>query len=78
MTQNEIVLHHLQQGKELTPLESLKEYGIMRLGARAYDLKQMGYDVRMKMVSNGKKHFASYYIPKEQYVQETTGQLVFV
>lgn len=39
MTQNEQVLRHLLENKKITSLEAIELYGIMRLGARIYDLK---------------------------------------
>lgn len=39
------VLQHLQAYGSITPLEAMQEYGIMRLGARIYDLKKMGYSI---------------------------------
>jgi hypothetical protein len=61
-TQNAMVLHHLQTIGPLTPLEALNRYGIMRLGARRYDLiHKMGYDVQTRIVKSGR--FAEYFLP---------------
>lgn len=49
MTQCEMVLNHLQTHGSITPLDAEKEYGIMRLGARIYDLKRQGYPISVKM-----------------------------
>ncbi len=38
MTQREMVLRHLQQFGSITPVEALREYGIMRLAARINEL----------------------------------------
>ena len=43
MTQSEKVLRHLQDYGSITPLEALQDYGIMRLGARIWDLKRQGH-----------------------------------
>lgn len=45
MSQCKRVLQHLQAYGSITPLEAMQEYGIMRLGARIYDLKKMGYSI---------------------------------
>lgn len=45
MTQNDKILAHLERFGSITPLEALELYGIMRLGARIYDLKRMGYKI---------------------------------
>lgn len=62
-TQNSIVLAHLKKGA-LTPLAALREYGIFRLGARIWDLRQAGHEIDREMVAQGKKHFAKYRLVK--------------
>lgn len=46
MTQNERILRHLQDFGSITALDALKDYGCMRLGARIWDLKRDGHDIR--------------------------------
>lgn len=46
MTQSQRILRHLQDFGSITPVEALHDYGIMRLGARIWDLKREGYDIR--------------------------------
>ena len=46
MTQNEAVLRHLLDNGGITSLEEMERYGIMRLGARIYDLKKQGYPIK--------------------------------
>lgn len=46
MTQNEAVLRHLLDNGGITSLEAMNKYGIMRLGARVYDLKKQGYPIK--------------------------------
>ena len=43
MTQTEQVLRRLQDYGSITPVEAMAEYGIMRLGARIWDLKRQGH-----------------------------------
>ena len=45
VNQNSIVLAHLTRIGPLTPKEAMDKYGIMRLGARIYDLKQDGHNI---------------------------------
>lgn len=45
LTQNELVLRHLKDYGEINPMEAIRDYGIMRLGARIYDLKKQGYRI---------------------------------
>jgi hypothetical protein len=67
MTQAEQILHYLQQGGALTPLEALDMFGCFRLGARIWDLKREGHDIRTDMVDVGDgKHVAKYYLAGQQ------------
>lgn len=50
MTQNEMVLRHLEEHGTITPLDALSEYGIMRLASRISDLKREGVPISKKMV----------------------------
>ena len=65
MTQNEMILQHMEKHGGITPREALDLYGCMRLGARIYDLKQCGYSIIKTMETgtnrNGEKVcFAKY------------------
>lgn len=50
MTQRNQILAHLKAGRPITPLEALREYGTMRLGARIFELKQGGHNINKRMV----------------------------
>lgn len=50
MSQNEMVLNWLKGKHKLTPLEAMQRWGIMRLGARIYDLKRQGYKIKAETV----------------------------
>lgn len=61
MTQTEWVRDQLDAGRRLTPLDALRECGIMRLGARVWDLRQGGYPVEERLVEvGGGKRVAEY------------------
>lgn len=67
LTQCMMVLHHMEQEGSITPKEAFEEYGIMRLGARIYDLKMAGYPVKRIMVTDLNRYgqetrFARYYL----------------
>ena len=71
MTQAEMILDYMQTTGPITPLIAVKEFGCMRLGARIYDLKQLGVDIRREIVNytndqGEKKRFAEYWIHREQ------------
>lgn len=40
MTKKQAILKHLKKFKKITPLEALKEYGSMRLGAVIFELRK--------------------------------------
>ena len=46
MTQSQLILNHLKTHGSITALDALREYGCMRLGARIWDLKHQGHDIR--------------------------------
>ncbi len=69
MTQTEQVLRHLQDYGSITPVEAMAEYGIMRLGARIWDLKRQGHNITSERETgvnryNEKTHYAKYYLRK--------------
>lgn len=71
MTQSEMVLRHLQEHGSLSSLEAMKEYGIMRLGARIWDLRDMGYDIETQSKCSVnrfgvKTSYANYVLRGEQ------------
>lgn len=60
--QSKRILEYLQKGNSLTPLEALKMFDCMRLGARVYDLKNQGHNIVTEMVKDRKsgKIYACY------------------
>ena len=65
-TQSAMILRDLKKGKRITPLDGLKFYGSLRLGARIYDLRRAGHNIKREMVEDPKtnKRFASYRLAK--------------
>jgi hypothetical protein len=60
-----LILKHLLSGKEINPLEALSEYGVYRLGAIIFNLKQEGYNISTRKElfekpSGRKGHYAVY------------------
>ena len=67
MSQKELILNHLLDGKSITPLEALDLFKCFRLGARIWDLKKDGHDIKSELFfdeRNG-KHYEKYWIEKE-------------
>lgn len=72
MTDCETVLQHLFYHGTLTPAEAYRRYGILRLGARIYDLRHAGYDIGKDMIyktmPDGRvKKWAQYYLKGAQH-----------
>ncbi len=70
MTQREKILRHLQQFGSITPVEALREYGIMRLAARMAELAGQ-YPIESKMVK-GRNRFGEP-VRFSRYVLKKTG-----
>ena len=65
MTQTERVLQYLKDFGSITPLQALSDLGVMRLGARIWDLRQAGYPITRRMVGSKNRYgeavsFAEY------------------
>jgi len=60
MTQNKLIINHLQQGKTLTSLEALKLFGCFRLSARIAELKNQGFNIVSNNIKENGKTFAEY------------------
>lgn len=51
ISQNDTVLNYLNgKGHTITTLEAMQRWGIMRLGARIYDLKRQGHKIKSETV----------------------------
>lgn len=50
MTQNEMVLRHMQEIGWIDPMTALGDYGIMRLASRISELRGMGIPIKREMV----------------------------
>ncbi len=70
MTQTEMVLDYLERNGSITPLEAMNKLGIMRLGARIYDLKESGVKIITERASEKNRfgevtNFARYRLENE-------------
>lgn len=59
-SQNAMVLKYLKRGKKLTPYQALWKFDALRLGARIYDLRQLGHKIETTMIKSNSKRFAQY------------------
>ena len=63
-SQSDRILHALEQGDRLTPLDALSRFGCIRLAARIFDLRRGGHDIQERLVPvetrNGTAEVAEY------------------
>jgi hypothetical protein len=66
MSQYEVVLKHLKDGKELSQLEATEKYGILRLGAIICKMRKQGYEISTKTVRKPNRygHVSNYGVYK--------------
>lgn len=70
MTQKEKVLQYMNDTGAITPLDAYREFGIMRLAAVVFKLKEQGYPIEttMRVMRNrygDKVRFAEYRVAKD-------------
>ena len=63
--QNAIIMNHFKTRGSLTTKQAMREYGIMRLGARISELRAAGNEIFTDMVSGTNRygkttHYAKY------------------
>lgn len=51
-SQTNQILEYMRAGNSITPLDALRLFGCMRLGARIYDLKQDGHVINTLIVKD--------------------------
>lgn len=56
MNQTEMILRHMEKSGSITPLEAMQEYGIMRLGARIWDLRHAGHGITSELVTGQNRY----------------------
>ena len=59
-SQENQILNHLKQHKFITSWEAIQEYRITRLSARIYELREKGYQIITKNITENGKTFAEY------------------
>ena len=55
LTQNQMILMHLQDYGSITSIEAMQQYGIMRLASRINDLKREGYNIVSETMKSKKQ-----------------------
>ncbi len=62
MSQNTRILNYMLKGNSITPIDALRKFDCFRLAARISNLRADNYPISMKLVTKGKKTYASYSI----------------
>ena len=66
-SQNKVLRKHLESGKSISPLQALNRFGIYRLAARCFDLRNdpvNPLNIQSIMIFEHPIKYAKYYIPK--------------
>lgn len=71
LTQNQMILMHLQDYGSITSIEAMQEYGIMRLASRINDLKREGYNIVSETMKSKNRfgetvHYSVYRLKEEK------------
>lgn len=69
ITQIEKILRYVEENGSITPLDAMREYGIMRLASRICDMRRFGYTVHKEMETAKNRYgepvrYARYYVQK--------------
>ena len=67
MSQNGRIIGYIMRNGSITQLDAMRDLGIMRLGARVFDLKERGYNIETVMVWGTNRfgeptRYARYYL----------------
>ena len=66
MTQHEKIRRYMNEHGSITPLDAMREFGIMRLASRISEMRKMGEDFRKVTIKDRNRygevvHYAKYY-----------------
>ncbi len=65
-SQNQKILAALKNGRKLTPIDALNDFGCFRLGGRIYDLKKDGVPIEDEWYETPTgKRVKRYFIPEQ-------------
>lgn len=70
MSQADMILMFMRENGSITPLDAIREFGCLRLGARIYDLRKRGYSISRKLDKSTNRYgktvtYARYMIEEE-------------
>ena len=70
--QSQKVLSYIRQFGSITPLEAVRDLGVLRLGARIFDLKKAGYDIISEQHAVKNRFGETCYVAKYSERREET------
>jgi len=60
-SQNDMILKHLKAGKSISPLEAMGVFGVYRLAARIFELRESGVEITKVIKDDGRgRTYAEY------------------
>lgn len=71
MTQCERVLKYMEDFGSINPMQAMKDLGVMRLGARIFDLKKAGHKITRRTVT-GRNRYGAPVIYAEYRLEENS------
>ena len=72
-TQTERVLEYMQRYGSITQKNATDDLGCQRLGARIYDLKKMGYDLKSEVIAVKNRYGETVHV-KRYMLAETANE----
>ena len=73
MTQCERVLKYMEDFGSINPMQAMKDLGVMRLGARIFDLKKAGHKITRRTVT-GRNRYGAPVIYAEYKLEEQNAE----
>jgi hypothetical protein len=62
MSQEKQIRHYLESGGRISGIDALDKFGCYRLSSVIFNLRDKGLDIKTKMIKNGQKSYAQYYL----------------
>jgi hypothetical protein len=60
-SQNDMILKHLMGGRSISPLEAMGVFGVYRLAARIFELRESGHEITKVIKADGRgRTYAEY------------------
>jgi len=60
-SQNDMILKHLMAGRSISPLEAMGVFGVYRLAARIFELRESGHEITKVIKDDGRgRTYAEY------------------